>query len=204
MAEGKENFGTYHINSDMSNYEVARSNYFTFIVNFDIPGTTVNNLVKSDFDHQTEATSSDKITNGQEVIKLSVVSSSVPHFTISPISMRRGNSVMKYAGNPEFPEGTLKVQDFVGLNAKSVLMAWQALAYDEVNDLGGRAINYKKNCSLYEYTQDYTEIRHWDLIGCWVSAVSEDEFSMDADGARQLTATIQYDRAVMHMPATSK
>ena len=69
--------------------------------------------------------------------------------------MRRGNSVIKYAGNPTFPEGSLQVQDFVGLKVKSILMAWQALAYDVVNDKGGRAADYKKKGTLIEYTHDH-------------------------------------------------
>lgn len=196
MAEGKQNFGTYHINTDIQNYELARSNFFTFIVD-DLEG-----LVKSDFSlEQPEA--GDIINNGQEVIKLSVTKASVPHFEVAPLEIRRGNSVIKFAGNPSFKEGSLELQDFVGLKVKSVLMAWQALSYDVVNDRGGRASAYKKNCTLIEYTQDYEEVRRWDLIGCWISGIQEDDFDMNSDGARKITATLQFDRAIMHDPIVS-
>lgn len=191
MIEGKNTNGTYHINSDLEHYEVARSNFFTFIVE------GLDGLVKSDFNLVTPS-KKDIITGGQEIIKLSVTKASVPHFSIDPISIRRGNSVVKFAGNPTFDSGSIEVQDFVGLDVKSVLMAWQALAYDVVNDKGGRAKDYKKNCSLIEYTQDYEEIRRWDLVGCWVSDLKEDDFDMSADGDRKISITIQYDRAVMH------
>jgi hypothetical protein len=193
MAEVNESWGTYHISSNIANYELARSNYFTFIVE------NLGTLVRSDFG-LVDPTEQDVITNGQEVIKLSVSKASVPHFSIAPIEMRRGNSVVKYAGNPTFDAGTLECQDFVGIDTKSTLMAWQALAYDVVNDKGGRAINYKKNCTLVEYDQAGNEIRHWDLIGCWISNITEDEFDVSADGDRKISCELQFDRSIMHLP----
>lgn len=193
MIEGKESWGTYHISSNLENFEVARSNFFTFVVE------NIDDLVRSDF-ALVDPDESDIIRNGQEVIKLSVAKSSVPHFTIDPIEIRRGNSVVKYAGNPSFDAGSLECQDFVGIGTKDVLMAWQALAYDVVNDRGGRAARYKKNCTLVEQAQDGEEIRHWELIGCWISAISEDDFDVTADGERRISCTIQFDRAIMHRP----
>ena len=104
------------------------------------------------------------------------------------------------AGNPSFDAGSFECQDFVGLDTKSALMAWHGLAYDVVNDLGGRMKDYKKNCTLIEYDQAHNEIRHWDLIGCWISDITEDEFDVSADGDRKIGCTIQYDRSVMHLP----
>ena len=34
MAEVNESWGTYHISSNIANYEVARSNFFEFIVEY--------------------------------------------------------------------------------------------------------------------------------------------------------------------------
>lgn len=191
--QGVEDWGTYHISSSLQDYEVARSNHFTFIAE------GLGSLVRSDFALE-QPEESDIINNAQEIVKLSVTKASVPHFSINPIEIRRGNSVIKMAGNPSYEAGTLECQDFVGLDTKSVLMAWQALAYDVVNDRGGRMINYKKNCTLTEYTPDHQEIRHWDLIGCWISAITEEDFDKSADGDRKITCTIEFDRAIMHMP----
>lgn len=188
-----ENWGSYHISANPENYDIARSNFFTFIVE------DLGDLVRSDFNLE-EPEDSDIIKNGQEVIKLSVDKSSIPHFAITPIEIRRMNSVIKYAGLPTFDAGTLSAQDYVGLDTKSVLMAWQALAYDVINDVGGRAENYKKNCTLVEYTQDRKEIRHWDLIGCWISDINEDDMDVAADGDRKISCTLIYDRAIMHLP----
>lgn len=190
---GQLNWGSYHISSNLKDYEVARSNFFTLVVH-DLDG-----IVRSDFG-EVEPQEADRINNAQEVLKLSVTKASVPHFDIDVIEVRRGNSVIKYAGLPKFDAGSVEVQDYVGLRTKDALMAWQAAAYDVVNDFGGRAVNYKKNCTLYEYTQDFEEIRHWELIGCFITGITEDDFDVAGDGDRKLSATIQYDRAIMHLP----
>ena len=193
MTEGKENWGTYHISASLSDYEVARSNFFTFIVD------DLDTLIKSDYALPAEQLqANDVIKGGQEILKLSVSKASVPHFSIEPIALRRMNSVIKYAGNVSFDAGSLELDDFVGLRTKAVLMAWQALAYDVINDTGGRAIDYKKNCTLIEMDQAKHEINRWDLIGCWISDIKEEDFDVNADGERKLNVTIQYDRAIMH------
>lgn len=189
-----EKLGTYHISANPELYEVARSNFFTFIVD------DLDNLLRSDFSLE-EPEESDFFKDAQEAIKLSVSRASIPHFSIDVIELRRGNSVIKYAGNPTFPEGTLQIQDFVGLKVKSILKAWQALAYDVVNDKVGRAKDYKKICTLVEYTQDHEKIREWELIGCFITELREDEFDVSAEGDRKIDVTIAYDRAIMRDPA---
>lgn len=190
-----ENWGTYHISSDTQNYEPARSNFFTLIVK------NIDGIVRADFNRDFgNPGAADKIANAQEVLKLAVNRASVPHFSIAPIEIRRGNSTVRYAGNPSFSAGSIEIQDWIGTDTKSVIMAWQAAAYDVITDKGGRAKDYKKDCVLYEYTQDYQEVRHWDLFGCWISDVTEGEFDVGADGDRKIGATLQYDRAEMHLP----
>lgn len=193
MAE-KITSSTYHISAELGTYEVARSNFFTFVVE------GLDRLVHADFalGDRSEAAGEDVITNGQEIIKLSVSKASVPHFAINPIEVRRGNSIVKYAGNPSFDAGSLELEDFVGLGTKDALMAWQAAAYDVVNDKGGRASEYKHNCTLIEYTQDHEQVRYWELVGCWISAISESEFDVSADGDRKINVTLQFDRAIPH------
>jgi hypothetical protein len=78
-----------------------------------------------------------------------------------------------------------------------MLYAWQYLAYNPITRKGGRMKDYKKTCTLIEYTQDYEQIRYWTLYGCFVTAIDEGEFDRESDGKRQLTASISYDRAIM-------
>lgn len=202
-----EKLGSYHISADIQNYEPAKSNHFTFIVH------DLTDLLPVDYtgETNTDQDESEYFANPDEVIKLSVKSFSPPHFNVSPITIRRGNSIVKYADVPEWSEQTLELEDYIGLNTKSVIMAWQGLAYDVVHDTQGRAGDwydsngllhkgYKKDCTLVEYTPDFQQVRYWDLIGCWVSNVSESPFEVDGSGDRKINATIQYDRAIMHMP----
>ena len=183
-------FGTYHLADNPQLYEPSRSNNFEFIV------TDIDNLIYAGVDKAT-ATEQDYITNGQEVLRVSVLSSSVPHFTLSKIEIKRGNNTIKYAGTPTFDDGTLVLNDYIGARTKDILLAWQALAYDVTTEKVNRATAYKKDCTLVEYSPDYDEvIRTWTLKGCWISGLSEGEFSNENNEKRQVTATIVYDKAI--------
>ena len=81
-------------------------------------------------------------------------------------------------------------------------MAWLQLAYNVHTRKGGRMKDYKKTCTLIEYTQDYEQVRSWTLHGCWISNIDEEGFDKEGDGKRQISATIQYDRAEMNLPKT--
>lgn len=186
-----------HISTNLANYEAARTGFFTLIVD------DLDNIVKSTFtgDRSGKIEASDKIANAQEVLKLNVVSFNPPHFKLDKKTYRRGNDVVNFAGVPNFEDETeLKVDDIVGVDTKSILMAWQALAYNVYTRKGGRMKDYKKTCTLIEYTQDFEQVRSWILHGCWVSAISESAFDKENDDKRQVSATIVYDRAEMVMP----
>ena len=178
--------GSYHLASNPSVYQPALSNNFEFIV--------------TDIDNLRRAYEGTLIPNAQEVLRFSVDTVSVPHFTQEPITIRRGNSVIKFAGVPTFESGRLVVNDYIGADTKSVLMAWQSLSYDVKNEKVGSAVNYKKDCYLIEYTPDYRQIRQWILYGCWVSGIEEGDFNQSSGDKRTLTATIQYDKAMMLLP----
>lgn len=184
-----------HIEADLANNEAARSGFFTLIVD------DIDNIVKASYSGDREnASSEDKIARAQEYLKLHVIATSVPHFSLEPLTFKRGNDTIKFAGTPTWTEGSIKVDDIVGLDTKSILMAWQNLAYDVHSSKGGRMIDYKKKCTLAEYTQDYQLIRSWTLYGCWISNINESDFDRENDGKRQLTATVEYDRAEMNLP----
>ena len=204
--------GTYHISSDLQNYETARSNFFTLIVE------DIDDLLYPEYSYGEENTDNQYVTSSsrgkksaQTVLKLSINKAFVPHFSNGVIPVQRGNSVVKFADTPTWDGNkTLEFQDFVGLETKSVLMAWQALVYDVMTDTQGRAGDYKitqdgkqiqrkgykKNCTLVEYTPDFQVVRYWKLIGCWVKNISEDPYDKTNDDLRRVTGTIRYDRAI--------
>lgn len=188
-----EQIGAYHLADHPELYEVARSNNFEFVV------SGIDELLKAGVD-ASDAQEGDIIRNGQDVIRLSVNKAFVPHFTQEVLTVNRGNTKIKYAGVPTFADGSIECNDYIGADTKSVLMAWQRLSCDIKSETVGRAVNYKKNCDLIEYTPDYQIIRTWHLLGCWISGISEGEFTMDSGDKRMMSCTIQYDRAIPELP----
>lgn len=184
-----------HISANLASYEAARSGFFSLIVD------DIDNIVKASYSGVTaDAADGDKISRAQEILKLNVVKAPVPHFTLGVNKFKRGNDTVTFAGTPEFESGSIVVDDFVGQDTrtKDILMAWQALAYNVYTRKGGRMKDYKKTCTLVEYTQDFEQVRSWTLYGCWISNVSEGEFDKENDGKRQITAKIEYDRAELN------
>lgn len=182
-----------HISTNLANYEAARSGFFSLIVD------NLDNIIRATYSgDRAEATQNDKISKAQETLKLNITKAPVPHFTLKKLEYTRGNDKVTFAGTPDFAnEGEITVDDVVGMDTKAILMAWQALAYDVHTRKGGRMKDYKKNCTLVEYTQDFEQIRSWTLYGCWISSISEGDFDKESDGARKIRAKIVYDRAEM-------
>lgn len=186
-----EQIGTYHLANNPDLYELQRNNNFEFVV------TGIGELVRAG---ATAGDGRSTITNGQEVLRLSVVKASVPNFKQDVLTIKRGNSVMKMAGVPTFDSGNLVVRDFIGADTKSSLMAWQKLSYDVRTEKVGKMSAYKKDCTLIEYTPDYQMVRYWNLRGCWISGITQDDFDMESGETKTLSATIEFDKAEMHLP----
>ena len=185
-------FGAYHIADNPKLYEPVRRNNYRFLAKFDnIDLLKVGENPNLD---------SSYIRNGQEILDFSVVSFDVPHFSQNAIEVRRGNSIVHYAGLPQWKTGSLVINDLVGADGKSVLMAWQALSYDVINDTIPNASEYKVDATVMEYTADNKLVRYWDLIGCWISELNEDGWDSNNGEKKQVTATITYDRAIPHLP----
>lgn len=193
-----QSLNTLHISENLAAYEAARNSFFVFYVD----PTQLTNLYSPDFDPDSgEAKVEDGTRfDGQmasDALRLNVLKSSVPNFTIETHEYRRGNDVVKFAGVPTFKDGSITVDDVVGLRTKDMLYAWQYLAYNPITRKGGRMKDYKKTCTLIEYTQDYEQIRYWTLYGCFVTGIDEGDFDRENDGKRQMTVAISYDRAIM-------
>jgi hypothetical protein len=184
-----------HISTNLANYEAARTGFFSLIVD------DIDNIVSAAYTGESSAaTDSDKIgKQAQETLKLNVTQAPVPHFSLQKLSYKRGNDTINFAGVPEFSDGEITVDDVVGLDTKSILMAWQGLAYNVHTRKGGRMKDYKKTATLIEYTQDFEQIRSWTLYGCWIQNITEDSFNKEQDGKRAIRASIVYDRAVMNL-----
>ena len=186
IREQGDKLGTYHLADNPNLYEIQRSNNFEFIV------TDIDGILRAGM--QGDETYA-RIMNAQEVLRMSVDSAFVPHFTQNTISVRRGNNELKFAGIPSFQSGSITLNDYIGADTKAVLMAWQHLSYDVYTEKVGLVEDYKKDCYLVEYSPDYQMVRRWILHGCWVSGISESEYNASSNDRHQLTVTIEYDRA---------
>lgn len=174
--------GTHYLADNPQYFEIQRNNNFMFY----IEGLANSlNIVNNKYAE----------SNPEDVLRLAVSSSFVPHFQQSPIVVKRGNNAMKFAGTPEFQSGSIKLDDFIGSGAKDVLMAWQGLAYNIETEKVGLASDYKRDAHLIEYTPDYQIVRTWKLKGCWISNLSEDEYNHESADKHTVTATIEYDKA---------
>lgn len=151
-----DTLNTAHISSNLENYEAARSGFFVFIP-ASVTDPVLNLIAEKmkSFNVEANYTSADI----QELLKLNVTQSSVPHFSLNTLEYRRGNEVVKFAGVPTFENGDIRIDDIVGVDTKSIAEAWLELAYDLETRTGGRMYEYKMDCNLIEYTQDYRPIR---------------------------------------------
>lgn len=177
--------GTYVLADRPELFEPQRTNNFEFVV------TDLDNIMRAGvLGNETNAT----IENAQELLRLSVVSAPIPHYTQSVIEIKRGNSIVKVAGTPTFANGQLVCRDFIGAETKAILMAWQNLSYNVATEKVGLMSDYKKDAYLIEYTPDQQVPRRWRLHGCWISGISESGFSAERNEVNQVTVTIEFDR----------
>lgn len=197
MAERVENIGTYHLSRNPELYEPARTNNFEFEV------VGLPEKLKYAGVLETDNVEDDKkyIKNAQETLRISVLSSTVPHFSLNAIEVKRGNNTMKVAGVPTFDSGTLVCNDYIGARTKDILEAWKALAYDVRTQMVQKMSNYKMEAYLTEYTPDYQPIRRWHMYGCWCREVTEGEFNNETSDKRTVSATIEYDYAIPELPS---
>lgn len=185
--------GAYHLSNNKELYEPARSNSFEFLV----PLSNKSKLLRAGYKGQESNAYFDSTENAEEYLRLSVVSVTVPTFSQEPLTIRRGNSVMKAAGLPTFNSGNLVINDYIGADGKSILMAWQNLSYNVKTQKVGRMSDYKIDCTLLEFTPDFEVVNEWTLRGCWISGLNIPDFNQEDGGKRQITATIEYDDAYM-------
>jgi hypothetical protein len=206
-----EQLNTVHITDNIHNYEAARSGFFVFLIDpndlkphLAKDGTMTKPLYKPDFDPDSAATYEDSdIYEGglaSDYIRLNCVKAPVPGFSVETKQYRRGNDVVNYAGVPNFKDGSIVVDDVVGLGTKNLLYSWLYLVYNPITRKGGRMKDYKKKCTLLEYTQDYELIRIWTLEGCFPTDIQEGDFDKENDDRRQLTIPLKYDRATFKLP----
>lgn len=186
-------FNTEYQRVNPAIYEPQRTNHFEFQV------TGLSNLPKYvGYDYLNDSNGA-SVSNAEEDIRIAVDKAFIPTFQQSVLSVQRGNSTIKYAGKPSFNSGQIVLNDYIGQNTAETLMSWQNLSYDVETEKMGLASDYKKECFLTEYTPDYQPVRRWILKGCWISNLTYSGLSYSGgDSIMQITATIEYDKAVIN------
>ena len=184
IATKGDKIGTYYLAENPKYFEPQRSNTFLFYVD----GLSNKlNIPNNEY----------AATNADDVIQLSVKSSSVPHFTTEKLTINRGNSQMHFAGKSTFGDGKLSVHDYIGAGTKDILLAWQRMVYNPDTEKTGIASDYKMDAYLLEYTPEYQLVRTWIMYGCWISGISESDYDHDSSENKLIDATIIYDKAMI-------
>ena len=189
-----------------SAWEPQRTNNFELIVqgldslitaNIDtgnIPNGTVTTPEGSDTNKIREQAL--KPPNAAERIMLSVDSFTAPSVEIAQITTQYGNNSIKWAGKPEFPNSTITVNDYIGIQVERILAAWFRCAYDFRTEKIGLARHYKKTGYLIEYDPKGGTARCWRLDGLWLASFNLGEWSQEGNAQRKIQATLVYDRVV--------
>lgn len=193
MATYDKSLTAEHISSNLANYEAARSAFFVLVVH------DLDNLVKPNYSGENPE-ETDYITDAGEALRLNVVKSTIPHFSVATEEYRRGNEVVKFATIPTWDGGSITVDDVVGMRTKDILVSWLYKAYNPHTRKGGRMTEYKKSAQLIEYTQDYEQIRVWNIQGMFITKLTDNEFDRENDGRRQIGVEFVFDRATMDIP----
>ena len=176
--------GTYYLADNPKYFEPQRGNTFVFY----IEGLSNNlKIVNNQYAQK----------NADDVIKLSVKSTSIPHSTTEAITIKRGNSEMHFAGKTTFGEGKLTVHDYIGAGTKDILIAWRQQVYDVEKEKTGLASDYKLDAYLLEYTPEYQLVRTWKLYGCWPMSLSEGDYDHDSSESKTIDVSIRYDKAMI-------
>lgn len=193
MANYDKSLTAEHISNNLANYEAARNAFFVLVVH------DLDNLVKPNYTGENPG-DNDYIQDAENILRLNVVKSSIPHFSVGTEQYRRGNEVVNFATTPTWDGGSITVDDVVGLRTKDILVAWLYKAYNPHTRKGGRMSEYKKSAQLVEYTQDYEQIRTWNIDGMFITKLTDSEFDRENDGKRQITVDFVFDRATMDIP----
>lgn len=166
---------------DKAGWEPQRTNNFELIV---------DGLSKIKLPDGTEFQS----PAGKERIMLSVASFTAPQLEIAQITTHYANNSVKWAGKPDFPNSSIVVNDYIGVQVEEILAAWFRAAYDFKSEKIGYAIDYKKTAYLVEYSPKGDNPRIWKLEGCWLANFNLGEWSQEGNQQRQINATFVYDR----------
>jgi hypothetical protein len=122
-------------------------------------------------------------------------SMTLPDRSTPVVDIPFGNSHAKVAGQAEYADGTLEVNDAILVDTEKEIEAWQNQVYDPNTGKMGWVNQYKRDMILSQRGPDGTYIRQWKYEGVWPSAVNYGEMSNDSSDRKRISMTLSYDRA---------
>lgn len=137
-----------------------------------------------------------RLKNAAERLMLSVDSFTAPTLEIAQITTHYGNNSIKWAGKPEFPNGSVTINDYIGIGTEQIMSEWFRAAYNFENECVGLAKDYKKTGYLIEYDPSGGQARVWRLDGCWLATFDLGEWAQEGNNQRKMKGTLVYDRIV--------
>ena len=184
-------FGAYHLSANPDLYQPQVANNFKFVF------PDFGPLLK---EGKTEDEPDAFIYDVPNTLSVSLISTDVPSYQQGVISIRRGNSVAKYAGTIEWNTLSMSFNSFEGAHTKDAVMAWKALSYNVKKDIVACLDNtdtpYKQTCYLLEYSPDYRLQRTWKIINAFPTTVTFSGYSNESrDTPVTINLTLAYDRA---------
>lgn len=134
---------------------------------------------------------------GQELIKLSVDSTTLPATSNEIITVHFMGEERKVPGKAKVSNGSIVVKDFVTEDVFSTLQQWRDLVYDNESGNINLAPVYKRKGAVFLIGPDGARRREYTLDGVWPSQVQGGALSYAQSQAFTLTLTLVVDRAKM-------
>jgi hypothetical protein len=132
----------------------------------------------------------------QDLIKLSILSTSLPPESNETVEIPYGNETRKFAGRAVFESIPLVVHDYVDKEVRAAINRWRRLVYDPETGLVGLPSEYKKSGEIILVSSNNSILRKCRIIGMWPQAVSPGDMDMSSSEGVQIEVTLEYDRAI--------
>lgn len=186
-------FGAYHLSANPSLYQPQLQNNFKFVF------PDFQRLLK---EGKTGDEEDAYIYNVSNSLTVALRSTDVPSYDQNVVTIRRGNSMAKYAGTIEWTPIRMSFNSFEGSHTKDAILAWRSLSYnvqrDTVACLDNVEVPYKQDCFLLEYSPDWRLQRQWKIINGFPTTVSFSNYDNEAQNSPvTIDLTLQYDRAIV-------
>ena len=111
-----------------------------------------------------------------DILTLNAQSVSLPSYTFAPIIIPHLNTDIKFAGRPSLGNMNVLFLNAYNLDAIRIIEAWHYKIYQPDTEQAGFAAQYKANAHLVVYLPDFSEFKHYDVLGIWPEDVGTKDY----------------------------